>query len=128
MIGGIITWFLTGNWKLSLGSAILVFVIVLMNNPKRRYMKAFWVVLSMILILNKFYFDIAGKISGIDFKVGANKVGNSVTICLIILAVVCLILDYLERNGKLEGTFLSVKKNRVGDINGNGNTINQTNV
>lgn len=91
-------------------------------------MKAFWVVLSMLLMLNKFYFEIIGSLTDVNYKIGTNEIGNSVSIFLIILAVICLILDYLERNGSLNGTFLSVKKNKTGDINGDGNSINQTNV
>lgn len=128
MVAGIISYFIYGHWKLSIASSILVMIVVLLNNPKRRYMKAFWVVLSMLLMLNKFYFEIIGSLTDVNYKIGTNEIGNSVSIFLIILAVICLILDYLERNGSLNGTFLSVKKNKTGDINGDGNSINQTNV
>ena len=128
IVGGIFSYLLINNWKLAFISSIIVAIIVLMNNPKRRYMKAFWVVLSMVVILNKYYFEIIGNLSDTHFKIGSNETGDLVSIFLIILAITCLILDFFERNGKLKGTFLSVKKNNVGDIHGDGNTINQTNV
>ena len=127
LIGGIIAYVLTSNWKISCVSAILVLVIVLLNNPARRYMKAFWVVLSMFMILNKFFFEVVGSMSDVHFKFGSNEAGSAVSIALAVLAAICLILDYLERNGKLKGSIFSIKKNQVGDITGDGNSINQTN-
>lgn len=125
---GILCYVLTRNWPLSILSAVLVGVVVLMNNPKRRYMKAFWAILSMVLILNKFFFAVAGNLLGTQFVAGTDEVGDGVSIALVILAGICLLLDYLERNGKLNSKFFSVQKNRVGDITGNNNSINQTNV
>ena len=68
-----------------------------------------------------------GSMSDIHFKFGSNEAGSAVSIALAVLAAICLILDYLERNGKLKGTILSIKKNQAGDISGDGNSINQTN-
>lgn len=123
LISGLTTFLLTMNWKLSILISGLIFLIVLANNPKRRYMKAFWVVLSMILILNKFFFQVIGEISEIHFKLGSNKIGSAVTISLIFLAGITLLLDYLERNGKLQGTFLEANKYSIGDVKGNNNSV-----
>lgn len=125
-IAGMITWFLTGSWKVALVSMVIVFVIVMINNPKTRYMKAFYVVLFPLLC--NIYFTIQSKTENFDIQAGLRELDIASTIGLFILGVICLILDYLEMNGKLNGTIFSVKKNTTGDINGDGNTINQTNV
>jgi|GEM_PF-1821035 len=125
IIGGLIAWLLTGSWQIGILSAVLIFVIVLMSNPKRRFMKAFWVVLSILVILNRFYFEIIGNVSGTSYKVGSNEIGDSVSIFLIILAALCLLLDYLERNGILKGTLFKTNKNTLGDVSGNNIQINQ---
>ena len=118
IIGAIICCFLTRNLALSIASGCFLFIIVLWLNPERRFMKVFYLVLSLIVSLNRFFFEIMGEISGIFFKVGSNAATDIVTVSLIILAGICLILDYLERKGKLNGFFFSIKKNKVGDING----------
>lgn len=125
-VAGMITWFLTGNWKVALVSSVIVFVVVMTNNPKTRYMKAFYVVLFPLLC--NIYFTIQSKTENFDIQAGLRELDIASTVGLFILGAICLFLDYLERNGKLNGTILSVKKNKVGDINGDGNTINQTNV
>ena len=127
LIAGIITLLLTGIWQLSLIGTIAVFLIVVVNNPKKRYMKAFWVILSMFLVLNRFYFEIIGDLAGVHFKAGSPEIGDIVSVFLIILAIITLILDYLERNGKIAAPIISVKKNKVGDINGSGNKVDQKN-
>lgn len=124
-LGGLVTYLLTRNWKLALIGALLIFVLMLINNPKRRYMKAFWTILSLILVLNQFFFRIVGEIFGIQFEFENEAVGDIVTVCLIVLAAITLFLDYLERGGKLKGTFLSFQKNKIGNIKGNNITINQ---
>lgn len=125
-IAGMITWFLTGNWKVALVGSAIVFVIVMINNPKTRYMKAFYAVLFPILC--NVYFTIQSKTENFDIEAGLRELDKTTTIALAIIAAICLLLDYLERSGKLNGTILSVKKNTIGDINGDGNMINQTNV
>ncbi|MCB0653967.1 MAG: hypothetical protein KDC85_22000 [Saprospiraceae bacterium] len=88
-------------------------------------MKVFWVILSMLTILNKFFFQVIGNISGIDFKVGSSEVGDAVSIFLVALAGLALVLDYFERNGKLSGTFLEVNKNVNRKVSGTNIHINQ---
>lgn len=124
--GGLITFLLTKSWKLSIVSSVLIFVIALINNPRRRFIKAFWVILSMTMILNRYFFEYTGKLFDIDLKIGTNEAEPVVTVFLIILAGLALILDYLERGGKLKGTFLEIKKNKIGDITGDNNEINQS--
>jgi len=126
VIAGLITWLLTDSWKVALVSSVIVFVVVMINNPKTRYMKAFYVVLFPLLC--NIYFTIHSKTENFDIEAGLRELDIASIIILGIIAGICLLLDYLERNGKLNGTILSVKKNNAGDINGDGNTINQTNV
>ncbi len=125
IIGGLLTFLLTRNWKISLLAGVLISIVMLLNNPKRRYMKAFWAILSLILVLNKFFFEIMGQVSAVHFKVGSDEIGSAATVFLIVLAGIALILDYLERNGKLQGTFLEFNSNKIGNISGNNITINQ---
>lgn len=89
-------------------------------------MKAFYVVLFPLLF--NIYFTIQSKTENFDVEAGIRELDAVTTFGLIAVALACLFLDYLERNGKLDGTIFSVKKNTVGNINGDGNTINQTNV
>ncbi len=126
LLGGIITFILTGYWKLGLIAAILILVIVWVHNPKTRYMKAFYVVL--LPLLSNIYFTIETKTENFNVEAGLKELDLTTVIVLGLIAFICLVLDYLERNGKLKETFLSVKKNKIGDINGSGNQINQTNV
>ena len=64
-------------------------------------MKAFWTILSLLLILNRFFFEIAGRFTDINFQFGSYKISDRVSISLVILASICLVLDYFERNDKI---------------------------
>ncbi len=122
---GIITFLITHHWILSLVSFVAATVLVLMNNPKRRYMKAFYVVLFPLL--SNLYFELQLKTDNLSFQGGQREPDWSMTVMLGVIAIICLILDYLERNEKLgEGLFVW-KRNQVGNITGNNNQINQRN-
>jgi MFS family permease len=123
LIGGIITYFLTNSWKIALVCAVLVLIVVTLNDPARRYMKAFYVVLFPLL--STIYFKISFKTENLDLQAGIKELGTVEVLSLTLIAIICLLLDRLERSGKLKGTFLSIKKNTVGDINGNNNQVNQ---
>jgi len=125
IIGGFLTLILTGFWELALISAILITIIILLNNPKRRYMKAFWIVLSVFVSLNKLFFDVSGELFGIDFKFKSNTVGTSISIGLLVLALSCLLLDYLQRNEKLKGTIFEININKIKNVSGSNITIHQ---
>ena len=125
IFGGLITYALTRSWKISLISAVTVLVIVVLNDPKRRFMKAFYVVLFPLL--SNMYFETTASTESFDFFLVLKKIGTTETIVLGIIAIVCLLLDYLERKGRLKGALFSIKKNSVGDISGDNNQVNQTN-
>jgi hypothetical protein len=95
----------------------------MLNDPARRYMKAFYVVLFPLL--STIYFKFSIKTENFDLQAGIKELGTAETLSLTFIAIVCLILDWLSRKGKLKGTIFSIKKNTVGDINGNNNQINQ---
>lgn len=125
IIGGIITYLLTWNWKLSMVISIIIAVIVFLINPKTRYMKAFYVV--VFPLLSNIYFTIASKAENFNIQAGLKELDITTVVVLGLISMACLILDFLERNGKLNGTFLTFKRNKAGNINGDNNTINQTN-
>ena len=125
---GFLSFLIVKSWKVNLIIGIVVLIIMLINNPTRRYIRAFWVILGMFSLMHRFSFEIIGSITGIDFHFGSTKIHWIVSFGLLVLAAFCLLLYFLEKNGKLIGTIFSIKKNKVGDINGDGNEINQTNV
>ena len=101
IFGLIISVIFTKNWSLSLICSVAIFIIVLLNNPTKLFMKAFWIILTMFFTLNKFFFEIVGSIFEIDFTIGSNNIGDSVSIALILLAGLALLFFFLERNGTL---------------------------
>jgi len=64
----------------------------------------------------------------VDIDAGLEESSMIYNIVLGLIALLCLLLDYMERNGKFDGTILSIKKNKIGDVHGNNNEINQSNV
>ncbi|PTX61560.1 hypothetical protein C8N46_104203 [Kordia periserrulae] len=115
------------SWKIALPAGILSFLIALYFDPKRRYFRAFSMIIAIIAGLNKFFFEIKGTLFGIDFKVGSGEISWVVTFGLILLAGFCLFLDYFERNGKLKGTFLdfTINKNVVKNVKGENIQVHQ---
>jgi hypothetical protein len=55
IIGGMITYLLVESWKFSLFSGTIVFIILVVNNPIRRYMKAFYV--TILPLLSNFFLE-----------------------------------------------------------------------
>ena len=123
IIGFIITYVLTGDWRISIISAILVFILVILNNPKRRYMRAFYIVLFPLL--SNLYFTINSKTENFDIEAGLKEQDTIAHVVLGLICIICLILDYLERNGKLEGSIFSINKNSNKNISGTNININQ---
>ncbi len=92
-----ITYWLTHSAMVAAISAIVVFIILLIHNPETRYMMAFYVVISPML--SNLVFTIKAKTTHIDIQAALTKTDWYTTIVLFVLAVLCLLLDYLERNG-----------------------------
>lgn len=88
-------------------------------------MRAFGLILAIFALLNGYYFSVEGQMSNIHFSFGNNDAADSVNIVLLILAAFALLLDFLERKDKLTGTFLEIRKNKIGNVSGNNIIINQ---
>ncbi len=123
IIGGIITYFLTWSWKLAVIIGIIVFVIVLIFNPKTRYMKAFYT--ALFPLLSNIYFTISTKTDHFDIEAGIKELDITTTIILGLICIICLFLDYLERNGKLQGTLIEINRNVNKKVSGNNINIHQ---
>jgi hypothetical protein len=103
IIGFIVTWLLFQNWKLSLTLAVLSGLLTLSFNPVRRYMKAFWSVLSLLITMNTFSLKFALKffnensIGDLETQIGTSSIVLSIS--LVLLCSLLLVLDFFERNG-----------------------------
>lgn len=103
VIAFVVLWLLIGNWKASLLLGVLSGVITLLYNPVRRYMKAFWSVLSILITTNTFslkfvlHFFSSESFGNIETQIGTSSIIYSVA--LVLLCALLLVLDYFERNG-----------------------------
>ncbi len=118
VIGALASYFLIAVWQISLTTGLLIFIFVFINNPKKRFLKVFWVLITMFFMLNHFAFKIIGELFGISFNIESNMIGQGASIALIILAIVALALDFFERQGKLTGTIFESNKNSIKDVSG----------
>jgi len=100
IIVGLISFLLFPNYWFSIFVFMIVTIIMILNNPKRRFMRAFWVVFSGFIGLNKFSLWIAGKIFDVNFLFNTSTLDWTVSIVLLLLAAFLLYLDYLERTDK----------------------------
>lgn len=125
VISGLFSLLLYQSYHFGLFTFVLVTVLMVINNPKRRFMKAFWVVLSIFLALNKFSLWIAGAVFNVNFVFNSSILHWSVSIGLLILAAILLVLDYLERSNRKFSLFgfINITTNK---INGNNNTTTIT--
>lgn len=96
--GFLLSMLFIGNWKVAVIIAIVIFIIIISYNPKRRYLKAFYFVLALLVTLNKFFFQLIGHFSGLDIHIGSDKLNTATNASLIGLAALCLYLDFKERN------------------------------
>lgn len=100
LLSGLLSMILFPNLLFGISVFVLVTVIMIFNNPKRRFMKAFWAVLSIFVGLNKFSLWVAGKIFDVSFIFDTSVLDWTVSIVLLLLAGLLLFLDYLERTDK----------------------------
>jgi len=126
LFGGLLSQLIVKDWRVFLLVSIIVSIFMLLRNPEKRYFRAFWVVLSMFLVLNRFFFKIVGQIGQIDFTFGSNEIHWIVSLFLLILAGICLRLDFLERNN-IKESFPSFFNIRINSPNVNSDSITQGN-
>lgn len=79
---------------------IIVSLLLILNNPKRRFMRVFWIVFSAFITLNKFSLWVAGSVFNFDFYFNSTVIPWIVSITLLLLSALLLVLDYFERNKK----------------------------
>ncbi|WP_420573449.1 hypothetical protein [Kordia sp.] len=127
VIGGFLAYILSGFWQIGIVSAVLIMIVVLLSNPARRYIKAFFFLISVFLCLNKMFFKISGEILGVEFMAESEHTDTILSVGILILALCCLLLDYLQQNDKLKGTIFEVKvnKNKVKNVKGKDIHIHQ---
>jgi hypothetical protein len=125
VLTGLITFFLTDSWKLSWLAGMLITIPVMINNPNRRFLKAFWVMIFMIVVVNKYFLKLIGEFSGISFKFESELMGNLVITLLVLLSCTSLLLDYVEKSGKGISFFVSVNKNDLKKFTNSGDNIQQ---
>ncbi|MDO5969356.1 hypothetical protein Q4Q35_06020 [Flavivirga aquimarina] len=124
IIGGIITYAIIGDWQISLIIAVVILVLVLLNNPATRYMRAFYVI--SFPLLSNIYFFINSKTGNLNIQAGLKELDLITVAVLGVLSMVCLILDYLERNSKLNGNVIKTSRNSIKNVFGSNINITQT--
>lgn len=129
LISGITSYILSKNILISLILSITVMFAISFKKQQSRYMNAFYIVIApLISVFANIYFKLYVKSEHVDFSVGLKQIDTTSTIVLACIATICLLLDFIDRKGKLKGSIFSIKSNKIGDINGNNNQLNQTNV
>lgn len=123
-IGALLAYIIGLNVKQSIVIFVIITIIVLINNPNRRYMKAFWIIFSLIIALNRFSYELVGQIFGIDLNISSGFNSDIISILLILLAGLSLILDYRWRRDNSKDPLKSIT-NRVLIIFGRDINIHQ---
>lgn len=93
LLAYILTFVMTKSHSVSLFISLIVFLVIVKNNPQYRYMRAGWLSLSLILILQRISFSLVGTFLGADIELLSPKIEVSVIISLILLAAYCFYLD-----------------------------------
>ncbi|MDM8546379.1 hypothetical protein QUF61_07780, partial [Candidatus Venteria ishoeyi] len=98
----LIIWYLPSDWQVMKASAlfgILIFSIILYNNPATRYMKSFWVVLSIFTVINIFpSLELTTRLNDKLFFKFLSQGPNAIISSIVgIIMIVLLILDWVER-------------------------------
>ena len=97
VVTGLLSMLHFPNYYFGIVVFVVVTIIMILSNPKRRFMKAFWVLLSAFIGLNKFSLLLAGKIFEVNFIFDSTALDWMVSIVLLLLAAILLFLDYFER-------------------------------
>lgn len=102
ILTGIIAQIVFGVKGYSFVAGLLVFLFMIFNNPEFRYFKAFTSLTVMIFVLNRFAFQFINKQINKDEITDYTELKITdpdiiVTICLSVLALFCLYLDFRLR-------------------------------
>lgn len=125
LIISLLLYYYTNNVLLSfIGGGVCVAVFWIYH-PKRRYIRLVYTLLTMLIVLNNYFVELYGNVSGINFMLGKKTIDPLVSISIVILTIIALILDYLERRKKGKIVFFKWKSNNT-QINGDNNKVNQS--
>lgn len=81
---------------------VLVSSVLILNNPKRRYIIVFRILIITFIALNRFSFWIIGQINDAEYGFASLQIELAVNISLLALSGFALLLDYLERKENLQ--------------------------
>ena len=121
--GGIIMYILFPYWKLALISAVITFVIVILNNPQRVFLMAFYKLTFLLVLFNQPYFEFKGKIGEHSYKIGNTQFTAPENIFLMFLIGLALILHFWY-NKKLKASLINIDKSVSATNSENINTGN----
>ena len=110
LLAFIITFVYSKSFLGSIISSIVIIIISLVYHPQRRYFRAFWYVISLLFTTNLFFIQLIGTVETTSFIFKYEGFNIIQSIGLFILAIVLLILDFLERN---KDAFFSNFKKRI---------------
>ncbi|MCP4937113.1 MAG: hypothetical protein GY927_23625, partial [bacterium] len=90
------------NWRFSMVVGAITTALVLINNPKKRYMKAFWAVLGVLIVWNllpglKATFHQDGAAGKTYFDLLIEKLDWPMNLGLMLILCFLLFLDFWER-------------------------------
>jgi hypothetical protein len=99
ILSGLLAYLMTGSIRVSIFVSIVTALVMFFLSPERFYMRAFTVFISTLILLNKFSFSIIGKFLGMDVDFIINEIDVTVSIILVIGAIVSITLFFMEKNG-----------------------------
>lgn len=103
LVAFLISIILIGKWKIALALGIIASVLTIFRNPKTRFMRAFWAVLSLLISVNYFSINLIlnylhkSDNSDLDVQLSIKEPSVILSILLILLLIILAILDYHER-------------------------------
>lgn len=121
---GIIGYVYIPTFKVAFGISVLVTVILLFYNPKRWLRRIFILLFTTWCFQWRKTFEIISDIFDIKFEITGNRWSENESLILLSLCGLVLILDFIERKGKIRGTFFKQSKKESKAVYGDDNSIN----
>lgn len=125
ILAGIIGYIYIPIFKFAMGITVVVTVIMLLYNPKRWMRRLSIILLTAWLFQIDKVIEIVSDVFNMKLQFTGNRWSKTESVILLILFGISFILDWLERNEKINLKLFSSNKNIVKDITGNNVTINQ---